>query len=378
LFRAYDLNQINSDSILPSFLIMQQNVGKGCKPDGSGCPTGVSGATVPLVTSGIVTSSFANSSSVVGDLTLNAAGTFAGRIEQNTLAAKLRPNQQFATITYLDAGGDSYYHSMQLSVRKRFEHGLMTNMAYTYGKSIDDQSVDPVGATSGGGLSTTNSRTPTDIRNWREERGRSDFDRRHVLNLTSIWEPPFGKGRTFGAQWAPVVNAILGGWSVNGMFTFMSGEPFSVRSGVRTSNYSHESRAALVGEKPEVVLQEVSGVIGPVVFKDASGFKLPDPGTNGAGRNIFEAPGYWNLDLGIQKLFRLTESMRLEFRTEMFNALNHPNFDNPRDASVGSPSFRSTVFAQACCSTVAPPTTQNIIQTGEAARVIQLALKLMW
>ena len=114
------------------------------------------------------------------------------------------------------------------------------------------------------------------------------------------------------------------------------------------------------------------------MFKDASGFKLPDPGTNWAGRNIFEAPGYWNLDLGIQKLFRLTESMRLEFRTEMFNALNHPNFDNPRDASVGSPSFRSTVFAQACCSTVAPPTTQNIIQTGEAARVIQLALKLMW
>jgi hypothetical protein len=66
----------------------------------------------------------------------------------------------------------------------------------------------------------------------------------------------------------------------------------------------------------------------------------------------------------------------LQFRTEMFNAFNHPNFDNPRDASVGSPSFRSTLFGQTCCATVAPPSTQTVIQTGEAARVIQLALKL--
>ncbi len=378
LFRAYDLNQINADSILPSFLTMQQNVGKGCKPDGTGCPSGVTGAAVPIVTAGTVTSSFINSSSVVGDLTLNAAGTFAGRIEQNTLAAKLRPNQQFGTITYLDSGGDSYYHSMQISLRKRFDHGYMANLAYTYGKSIDDQSVDPVGATSGGGLSTTNSRTPTDIRNWREERSRSDFDRRHVMNLSSIWEAPFGRGRTFGTNWHPVLNGIAGGWNLNGMFTYMSGEPFSVRSGVRTSNYSHESRADLVGAPPAVELQEISGVFGPVVFKDSSGFKIPAPGKNGIGRNTFQAPGYWNLDLGIQKQFDIREGMKFEVRSEMFNALNHPNFDNPRDASVGSPSFRSTVFAQTCCATVAPPTTQTIIQTGESARVIQFALKLLW
>jgi hypothetical protein len=115
-----------------------------------------------------------------------------------------------------------------------------------------------------------------------------------------------------------------------------------------------------------------------VHFKDTSAFKLPAPGTNGAGRNIFEAPGYWNLDLGIQKVFRVTEAVKVQLRTEMFNAFNHPNFDNPRDASVGSPSFRSPVFAQTCCATVAPPTTQTIIQTGESSRVIQFALKLQW
>ena len=378
LLRAYDVNQINADGILPSFLLMQQNVGKGCRPDGSNCPAGATGSPIPIVTSGIVTSAFVNQSSVVGDLALNAAGMFAGRVEQTTLAAKLRPNQQFERITYIDAGGDSYYHSGQFTLRKRFEQGFLMGMAYTYGKSIDDQSVDPVGASSGGGLTTTNSRTPTDIRNWREERARSDFDRRHVFTLNSVWELPFGRGRRFGANTNGIVNAIVGGWSVNGIYTAMSGEPFSVRSGTRTSNFSHESRAALKGPKPEVKLQEKANVVGPVVFPDASAFNIPAPGTNGAGRNIFEAPGYWNLDLGVGKEFDITETVKLKFRTEMFNALNHPNFDNPRDASVGSPSIRASAFAQTCCQTVAPPTTQTIIQTGEAGRVIQLALRVTW
>jgi hypothetical protein len=375
LLRAYDVNQINADPILPSFLLMQQNMRNGCRPDGTGCSSGVS---VPIVTSGIVSSAFVNSTTTQSDLTLNAAGNFAGRVEQTTLAAKLRPNQQFAIITYIDSGGDSYYHSGQVTLRKHFRDGLLAGVAYTYGKSIDDQSVDPVGSTSGGGLSTTNSRTPTDTRDWRQERGRSDFDRRHVFLANSVWELPVGRQKRFASDIHPVLNQFVGGWSLNGIYTFMSGEPFSVRSGVRTSNFSHESRADVVGSKPEVRLQDAPGVFGPVVFPDASHFAIPAPGKNGAGRNIFEAPGYWNLDLGITKRFDLTERLNMEFRTEMFNALNHPNFDNPRDASSGSPSIRSTLFAQTCCQQVAPPTTQTIIQTGEAARVIQFAMKLRW
>src|SRR2546428_1967036 len=375
LLRAYDLNQINADPILPSFLIMQQNMRNGCRPDGTGCANGVA---VPILTSGIVPSAFVNTSLTQSDLTLNAAGNFAGRLEQTALAAKLRPNQQFAKVTYIDSGGDSYYHSAQVTLRKRFGDGLQAGLAYTFGKSIDDQSVDPVGATSGGALSTTNPRTPTDTRDWRQERGRSDFDRRHVLIVSSLWDLPVGRQKRFASSIRPALNRIVGGWSLNGIYTFMSGEPFSVRSGVRTSNLSHESRVDIVGAKPQVRLQDVPGVIGPVVFKDASAFAIPAPGTNGTGRNIFEAPGYWNLDLGIGKRFELTERFNLQFRAELFNVLNHPNFDNPRDASSGSPSIRSTVFAQTCCQTVAPPTTQTIISTGEAPRVIQFALKMLW
>jgi hypothetical protein len=366
LYRAYDINQTDIGSALDSFLALQRNFNAGCMPDGTRCPAGVTPAVAPLLQRGVVNAAFVNSATTQNDLRLNAAGTFAGRVEQTTLAARLRPNQQFGTVTYIDSGGDSYYHSFQATLRKRFSKGLLAGVAYTLGKSIDNQSVDPVAASSGGGLSTTNSRTPTDIRNFRLERARSDFDRTHTMTANFVYDLPFAKQRVFG------------GWSVNGLYTFMTGEPFSVRSGVRTANFSHESRADVVGAKPETRLQEVAGVVGPVIFANNNGFAIPAPGSNGAGRNIFSSPLFWNFDFSVSKRFTITERIGLQFRAEMFNMFNHPNFDNPRDASVGSPSFNSALFGQTCCATVSTASSRSIIQTGESARVIQLALRLQF
>ena len=274
LDRAYDINQINSDPILPSFLIMQQNVAKGCQPDGTGCS---GGSAVPIVASGAVSSAFVNSATTKTDLAQNGAGNLAGRIEQTTLALHLRPNQQFGQITYLDSGGDSYYHGLQVTLRKRFSAGLLFGLAYTFSKSIDDQSVDPVGASSGGGLSTTNSRTPADTRTWRNERALSDFNRTHVLTMTAVYELPFGKGKPILGNAPRFVNAVIGGWNVNGIFTGQSGEPFSVRSGVFTQNFSHQSRADLVGAKPSTDLKSAPGIAGPVIFTDASALQDSRP-----------------------------------------------------------------------------------------------------
>jgi hypothetical protein len=404
LFMAYDANQVNPDSIIPSFLIMQQNRAKGCSPSGAAAGTCTTGVAPPLLTqlqtqgglSATAAASFLNSSTTTTELDINGAGSFAQRIEDNTLGLKLRPNQQFALITYLSNEGDSNYHAAQFTLRRRFSSGLGLSMAYTFGKSIDNQSVDPVGASSGGGLSTTTSRAVIDNRSWSLERGRSDFDRSHVLQAASVWEVPLGKGRRFLGSSKGVVNQVLGGWTINSIFAFMSGEPFSVRSGAFTANGSHESRAG-VQQFVQAKLQEIAGssLPGPVLFKPiginpvtgqpftcgvdpAQAFCLPAPGQNGAGRNIFVAPHYWNLDLGFIKTFQLTEKFKVQFRMEMFNALNHPNFDNPVSASTGSPSIRSSVFASACCATVAPPSTQTIVQTGESARVIQFAAKFQF
>jgi hypothetical protein len=406
LFMAYDINQVNSDPLVPSFLLMQQNRLKGCTAAGTGC---VGGVTPPLLgqlttafqqagqslaTATASATTFINAAATVTDLNRNSVGNMAVRIENAVLGLKLRPNQQFAVITYLDNSGDSNYHAAQFTLRRRFSSGLGMSLAYTFAKSIDNQSVDPVGASSGGGLSTTNSRTPNDIRNFREERSRSEFDRTHAFHGATVWELPVGRGRKFFGTSGGVVNQVLGGWTINSIFTVMTGEPFSVRSGSFTANGSHEGRAG-VQNFVQAQKQQLPGIPGPVLFQPvgingqtqnpftcgvnpSEIFCLPAPGTDGAGRNIFTAPGYWNVDFGIIKTFQLTETVKLQFRTEMFNALNHANFDNPRDASVGSPSIRSSVFAQSCCAAVAPPSTQTIVQTGESGRVIQFALKLQF
>jgi hypothetical protein len=390
LFMAYDANQIAVEPILASFLQMQAGAVRTSTPLFAQLVAGfvANGQTVTAATTSAT--NFLNSSTTTGELTTNNIGNFARRIEDSVLSLKLRPNQQFAVITKIDNSGDSNYHAAQFTLRRRFASGLGLQMAYTFGKSIDNQSVDPVGASSGGGLSTTNSRTPSDIRNFRSERGRSDFDRTHVLTAASVWELPVGRGKRFLTNSGGVVNQMLGGWTLNSIYTFMTGEPFAVRSGVFTFNGSHESRAG-VQIPVQAELQEIpnSPLPGPVLFKPISNvttcgvdptqaFCLPAPGQDGAGRNIFTASNYWNLDFGLIKTFPLNEKFKLQFRMEMFNALNHPNFDNPRDASTGSPSIRSSVFASACCATVAPPSTQTIVQTGESARVIQFAFKFLF
>ena len=380
LYRAYDLNQISAAPILDDFRAMQRNVRAGCTASGSTCPSGITATPVGLVTRGVLTAAFVNSAATTNELNQNAAGQFAGRVEQTTLGANLRPNQQFNQMTYIDSGGDSYYHSFQAVLRKRFSNGLTVNASYALAKSIDNQSVDPVASSAGGGLSTTNSRTPADISNWRNERAVSDFDRRHVFNSAWLYELPFGKGKPFLGSASGVKNHLIGGWSLNGIFSAYTSEPWTVTSGVRTNNASHVSRAQLLtSDLPSTDLKEQAGSVGPVLFtreQTLRHFGTPAAGENGMGRNMFRGPGYWNFDLAAQKNFQINERFRLQFRAETFNTLNHPSFQNPSSASSGSNQITSARFGETCCEAVAPNTTSNIIQTGESGRAVQFGLKL--
>ncbi len=387
LLMAYDINQIDAAPILQSFLMLQANNNtNNCLPSGAprnagtACAPAFAAAQIPLLNAGVsaINAAFVNSTTVQGQLTSNAAGAFAERIENTTLALRLRPNQQFSRITYIDNSGSSMYHAAQFTLRRRFASGLGLNMSYTFAKSMDNQSVDPVGTTSGGALSTTTSRAVADIRDLRNEWAVSDFDRTHVLTAASVWELPVGRGRHFFGDTGGVVNHLLGGWAVNTIYTYMTGEPFQVNSGQRTSNAAHVSRALVTDPNVRARLQFLPDVRGPVVFENQQGFAIPPPGSNGSGRNIFRGPNYWNVDLGIVKTFSITERVRFQFRTEMFNAFNHPNFDNPRSASVGSPTLGSSQFGRTCCTTVAPNTSTNVIQTGESARIIQFGAKLQF
>lgn len=373
LYSQVDANQISASPILNSFAAMQSNVSAGCKPDGTGCPGGKNGSTVPLVANGIVTSAFVNSSPTLTDIQQNAAGNFAGRIEQTTLNAHLRPNQQFSSIIYLSNQADSVYHSLQTTLRRRFAAGLLVNVSYTYGKAIDNMSGDPVGT----------SYTPTttaamDSHNLRLDRGRADFDQTHVMSVTWLYDLPFGKGRTFMHGNSKILDAALGGWSFQGFNALMSGEPFSISSGAKTAQYGANSRAVLTGALPDDSLHAKAGAIGPVFFDNTNAFALAPAGSTGMGRNMFQGPKFWDVDMALSKSFQPMERLKFVLRAEAFNALNHANFRKLGSTSVGSTSILSPNFGTACCQTQSTATSTAIVSNGEAYRVVQFVIRAVF
>ena len=397
LLRGYNLNQTRlRPEVIASFNALKANgaiTGTGADrgPNctnrvlGTGCKPGYTPQAVGILLQ-LSNADFLNSPATTTDLDQNAVANLANRIDTNfdiwtrgVAANYFRPNPQFSSLFYLDSGGDSYYHGLQATLRRRFENGFSFGLAYTFSKSIDNMSVDPVGASSGGGLSTTNSRTATDIYDGRLDRAVSDFDRRHVLVVNGLWDLPFGKGKAIWGGANGFVNHVIGGWSLNGILFNMTGQPFQVQSGALTAHNGKVSRADIIGTKPEAKLRNVADILGPVLFTsaDLAQFGFPAAGSNGLqARNTFRGPGYTNLDLGLFKNFSLTERFKLQFRAEFFNALNHANFESPRDATDGSPQITSTLFGRTCCSAASTPSSANVIATGESARVIQLALKL--
>jgi hypothetical protein len=374
LYSQLDVNQVRAAPILADFLAMQANVKAGCAPAGTGCPAGVTGQAISLVTSGTLTPAFVNSSATITDLNQNAAGNFAGRIEQNTLAAHLRPNPQWSSAVFLSNAADSVYHSMQSTLRKRFANGLLFNVAYTYSKVLDNHSANA------SGTSPTPSGSAAgivDATNLRGERARADFDHTHVWVTSGIYELPFGSGRKWMNTSSKVLNAALGGWSLQGFNTVQSGAPFSVLSGVATTVYSNTSRAVTTGRTlPDASLKTETGVIGPVFFQNASDFALAAPGQAGMSRNAFTGPSYWDMDASMTKNFAVTERTKMTFRFEAFNALNHTNYRGLNTATTGSTSILSPNFGLACCQSLATSTSTNIVRTGEAYRVMQAVLKL--
>ena len=413
LYRAYNLNQvkINHDGYIQSFVTARNNLITCGNPNGtSGCgqPVGI----LSQLFGGTIPTTGGTGKTVATNLLFNAAGGLASFIDNSstffgdmvTATGRpdfFRPNPQFSSYFYMDSGGDSYYDALQLQIRRR-EKDLTYGAAYSFAKSIDDMSVDPVGAVSGGAVGN-NSRTPTDIYNFRVDRGRSDFDRRHDLSAFAVWNVPVGRGQRWGANVPRYLNQLIGGWNVSTIMMYMTGEPWSVLSGRLTNGNVRFSRADIVGRLPSSgsLFFNIPNVTGPQVFNFTPGTYVsspasspnlgclplangsllctPPPGSDGGlGRNIFSGPSFWNEDISLSKAFSLTERFQLQFRSDFFNAFNHPNFDNPLNSTNGSTSITSGAFAQTCCSQVALSSSTSVQALGEPYRVIQFGLRLFW
>jgi len=163
------------------------------------------------------------------------------------------------------------------------------------------------------------------------------YDRPHNLQITNIWELPFGKGK----RWASggVASRIVGGWQVNNVLSFFSGTPFTVTSDGNALRMPSSTETA-DQVKPNV--QKLGGVGKGQAFYDPFAF-APVPTTRGQERfgntamNLLRGPGVSNWDFGVFRKFDVTERFKLEFRMEAFNFSNTPHFNPGGNVSQFNP-----------------------------------------
>ena len=243
-----------------------------------------------------------------------------------------RPDPRFDDIDLLESRGNSNYHALQTRFQQRLFHGLTSLVSYTWSKSIDDAS--------NFFSSAGDPNFPQNSFNVAAERGRSNFDVRHRLSLSYSYSLPFGKGRTHLADdgW---VSTVLTGWETHGIVTLQSGRPFTVALLSELDN-SGTGRSILgfgANDRPNVVGNPEISNPTPDRWFNAAAFAFPPQGTFGnAGRNILDGPGFQNVNASLMKNTALTERLNLQFRAEVFNLFNHPNFNLP-DNFLGSPTF---------------------------------------
>jgi predicted porin len=245
-------------------------------------------------------------------------------------SAGARPYPNFGDIQWMENRVNSNYKSLQTRLEKRFSKGLSALVSYTWGQALTG-APDHISTSGGGpGFDTGVFREPQDGNNLRAEYGPSEFDITHRLVASYVWELPFGNGRRFGKDWTGATEFLLGGWQLTGINVAQSGLALTATlAGSSVLNLGGERRARpnLVGNP---VLPESERTLNRYFNTDA--FAAFSPGTQAFGNSgigIMRGPGYVNFDFTLAKNFRLSDHRSIQFRTELFNALNHPNFGPP-------------------------------------------------
>jgi hypothetical protein len=220
---------------------------------------------------------------------------------------------------------------MQASLEKRLSRGFSAGVHYTWSSFIDLAS--EIFNPSSGEVAVAQ-----DSYNRRADRGRSAYDRPHRLSGNFVYELPwYQEQRGF-------VGHLLGGWQVNGFFTFQSGAPFTVLNGSDPAG-ALAGINTLVGDaiRPNVVttlplggmaIPEIIAAGGASLFQRINAAQR----VGNAGRNILRADGINNLDFGVFKNTRISENQRIQFRAELNNATNTRDFGIP-DGRVSSANF---------------------------------------
>jgi hypothetical protein len=260
--------------------------------------------------------------------------TFDGRL--SGAGSSIRPNTVFGSDNARGNYYGSNYDALDVTVRKRFSHGLSLNANYTYAKALDELS----------DFSRTKNTAiaATDGQNLRADYGPADFDLRHRVVVSFSYDLPVFHG-----------NRILGGWTVNSIISWNTGSPIGLFDGSSDSNAD-----GVRSDRPE--FEGSHGVLGSIInqknptsapgtyqYLDGSQFGVstdclnnPAIDTHGGwwcnpnlGRGAIPGPHFANVDFGVSKTFKFNERAAFRFDANFFDLLNHPNFLNPGALGTG-------------------------------------------
>ena len=250
----------------------------------------------------------------------------------------------FSSMGEIASIADSAYNALEVSLQKRFSHGVQFLASYTWSKSIDDASSFNMTGSAAKPVAGENdlAQNPFDLT---AERGLSMFDARNRFVFSYSWDLPFWAS---GHEW---YKQAFGGWQLNGIVTLMSGTPFTVfDSNDVAAQGSAPEITGFSSQRPNLVGNPNNGPHTVTAWLNASAFQQLDPVANAgqfgtAGRNIAIGPSYMDWDFGVLKNIKVTESTAFQFRAELFNILNHPNFRLP-DSDISSPTFNQILAAR--------------------------------
>jgi hypothetical protein len=311
-----------------------------------------------------------------------------------------RINTQFGSIRGMFYQGRSYFNALELQLAKRMSHGFQVQGTYTWGKSMDTSSATLAGDAFGNSISSLN------YFDMKLTRGLSDFNVTRALVVNGTWELPSAKSWSGPAKWA------TDGWELGLIFTASDGVPFTPTWG--TGGDPHNSRSSdsfgYLNRLGGSACAKLTNPGNPSNYINTDCFAIPMAPSSGyfdancnaqppsvggpppsplqcfnlrgnAGRNILIGPGITNLDFSVFKnnrVKRISENFNVQFRVEMFNIMNHPNFAPPGPGDGNSDIFDATGTSLVPSASNPSGTAGVLLRTTIPERQIQFAIKIVF
>ncbi len=234
-----------------------------------------------------------------------------------------RPLAGFGSFGFKTNDGNNNFNTLQASVQRRFTQGLLFQMNYMWSHGIADASIG-----SGESVSFQNMSCRAC------DRSSTNIDVRHVMTMNGVYQLPFGYGKKY-LNSGGVLSQFVGGWELAGIASARTGLPVNITvsrsaSALLDGNTSGQRPNLVPGVPIYAADQSINNWFNPAAFSAPANLTWGN-----LGRYIANGPGAYEIDTSLQKRFRVTERLAIQFRAAAFNLLNHPEFKNP-GSSVGS------------------------------------------